>query len=191
MKQSKPMFLILFAVIAVAMSGCGKSSSPAPANPNLVNPQINGGYGGGYGGGAGGNFGSGCTPIQSPIQFSGVMYIDSANVLAGLGAPQPTQTNGQNFGAIQMASDSTMPAATYGIISIQAQMFSVNGANGVGTIQLSQAAIQQAALQSGVPYGQFPCAAVASIQLTHYNTRLYGGVVRLMINGNVPYEVYF
>jgi len=44
---------------------------------------------------------------------------------------------------------------------------------------------------AGMPYGQIPCASIVSINVGHYNTTLYGGVVRIMINGTVPYNVYF
>jgi hypothetical protein len=185
--NTKPITLILFTLVAFGLSGCGKSNSASPVPPGVVNGQYNG-----YpNGGGAGQFGSACTPIQSPIQFSGVMYIDSANVMAGVGAPPPSTGNGQNYGALQMSSSTQLPAATYGVIAIQAQMMSPNGATGGGTLTLSPAAIQQAALQSGMPYGQFPCATVVGIQLTHYNTLLYGGTVQLMINGNVPYSIYF
>ncbi len=189
MKQSKPVSLLVFAVIAFAMSGCGKSNNSAPPPPGgAVGP-----YGQYNGGTSAGSFGSGCTPIQSPIAFSGLMYIDSSNVMAGAGAPAPTNGGGYtgNNGTITMSSAPSGAGATYGVITIQAQMLSLNGASGGGTLILSPAAIQQAALSSGVPYGQYPCATVSAIQLTHYNTLLYGGVVRLLINNNVPYDVYF
>ena len=188
MKMSKPMSLLLFTVLALAISGCGKSNN----NSNNVPP--GGVVPGPYGqqnipGVGGGNFGSSCTSLQGPIPFQGVMYIDSANVLAGIGAPAPTggYGGGQYGGTLQMASQNS----PYGMLVIQAQMISLNGANGAGTLQLSQAAIQQAAMQSGLPYGQVPCGQVVAINVGHYNTVLYGGSVQIMINGTIPYTLYF
>ena len=185
--MSKPMSLILFAVLALGISGCGKSNNNSNVPPGGV-PVGPGGFPQQNIPGAG-NFGSACSSLQGPIPFQGVMYIDSANVLAGIGAPAPTGGYGgqQYGGSLQMASQNS----PYGLLVIQAQMMSMNGANAAGTLQLSQAAIQQAAMQSGLPYGQVPCGQVVSINVGHYNTLLYGGVVQIMINGTVPYYVYF
>lgn len=191
MKQSKPMFLILFSILAVAISGCGKNNNSNTLPPGgMINGQVNG-YPTGPGG-PGGTLGSACTSLQGPIPFQGSMYIDSANVIAGQGAMAPQggyNTNPYGAGQITMSG-----SGSDGWMTIQAQMISATSANGAGQLQLSQLVIQQIAYQmqfSGMPYGQVPCASVVSINVGHYNTTLYGGFVQILINNSVPYKVYF
>jgi hypothetical protein len=188
MNKSKPMFLVLLAVFAFALTGCGKSNNNAAGVPPVVAGQY-----GGYPT-AGGALGSACTSIQGPIPFQGSMYIDSANVLAGQGAPvantgYPNPQNPYGQGQITMSG-----SGSDGWMTIQAQMISATSANGAGQLQLSQLVVQQIMYQmqfSGMPYNQVPCAQIVSINIGHYNTTLYGGVVRIMINGTIPYNVMF
>jgi hypothetical protein len=190
--KSKPSIFILFTVIALAMSGCGKGGNdavPPPGVPGAIGPygQYNT---------AGGALGSACTPIQGPIPFQGSLYIDSANVVSGqapVAAPGGYGTNPYGQGQITMSG-----SGSDGWMTIQAQMITATGANAAGQLQLSQLVIQQIMYQMsyGNPYGygqpqQVPCAQIVAINLGHYNTTLYGGRVQIMINGSIPYIVYF
>lgn len=198
--KTKPNILFLVAALAVAVSGCGKSKNDAPVPPGV------GGVNGQYnipGGTAGGALGSACTSIQGPLAFQGSIYIDSANIYAGQGAPAmgggyggyPTNPYGQ--GQISMSG-----SGSDGYIVINAQMVSTNMANASGQLQLSQIVIQDILYKSqytGVPYGQIPCAQIIGINVGHYNTTIYGGgypgtgggAVLIMVNGTMPYYVHF
>lgn len=194
--NTKPM-IVLAALIAIAMTGCGKNkgNETAPGTPGYQYPQ------GSYpGGGTAGNLGSACTSISAPIQFSGGIYIDSANIYAGQGATAPSYGGYQQtaYGTGQQIS--MYGSGTDGWMSIQATMTGQTSANAYGQLQLSPMVIQQIQYQmasSGMPYGQLPCASVVSINIGHYNTTLYGGgfgggrAVLLSINGNLPYYVHF
>lgn len=212
MKKSKPVLVALFSLIALALTGCGKS------NGNVNNGGQNIPYGqAGYGQpgqpGVGGALSSQCVPLNGPIPFQGSMIIDSANVYAGQGVggnggfqQNPYQQASYGQGAISMQG-----SGSDGWVSIQAQMVGGNLANAGGQIQLSPLFVQSIMyrLQSGgygqpgygqngynqggygqAGYGQLPCAQVIGINLGHYNTKLYGGQVILSINGQ-PVAVHF
>jgi len=187
--KTKPNILFLFVAIAALASGCGKSKNDAPPPPGAGGIYNQGNYPGGPVGG--GSLGSACTSIQGPIPFQGALYIDSANVIGGAGAPVagtgPTNPYGQ--GQLTMTG-----AGSDGWISIQAQMISATTANSAGQLQLSALVQQQIMYQmqySGMAYGQMPCASIVAINLGHYNTTLYGGKIQIMLNNQIPYIVYF
>lgn len=195
MKKSKPVLVALFSLIALALTGCGKSNNN---NGGVNNPGVYNPYGQGGVGGVGGALGGQCAPISGPIPFQGSMIIDSASVYAGQGVgggaiqqnPYQQQTP---YGQGTITMNGTGP---YGAVAIQAQMIGGNQANASGQLQLSPtfyASIMQKLSYGqggygqggyGQPgYAQIPCAQVVSINIGHYNTHLYGGYILLSING--------
>lgn len=193
--NTKPM-IVLVTLIALALSGCGKKNSdaPAPGTPGYPNGQYPQGN---YPNGTGGVLGSACTSINAPIQFSGGIYIDSANIYAGQGANAPTGGGYPQGGYGTGQQMSMFGQGSDGWMTIQATMTGVNSANAYGQLQLSQLVVQQISYGLGLPYGQVPCASVVAINIGHYNTTLYGGgfgggrAVLLSINGTTQYYVYF
>ena len=183
MKNSK---LVLFAVLVMlaALTGCGKSnnSSVGAISPYAGTAYPNGQYPVGTNGvgqlpmqmvgqgsdgylavqtsgsqvGIVGNIVNQCTPISAGITFSGAMYLDSANLIAGQGIQGNSSASGQ--------------------------------------LQLSQLYVQTIMTHYGQAFGgQIPCATVTGMVMTHYNTRLYGGYVMIMLNNNpqMTLPVYF
>lgn len=199
--NTKPM-IILAALIAIAMTGCGKKNNEAAPGTPGYGGYPNGQYPqGNYpGGGAGGTLGSACTQITGPIQFSGGIYIDSANIYAGQQATAPSYGGYPQAGYGASQQISMYGSGSDGWMSIQATMTGQTSANAYGQLQLSPMVVQQIQYQmasSGLPYGQVPCASIVGINIGHYNTTLYGGgfgggrAVLLSINGSIPYYVHF
>lgn len=184
MNKSKPNVLVLFSLIAIAMSGCGKSNSAATA-PIVPNGQYNNGQ---YN--PGGGQLSGVTAT-----FAGTVYMDSANVQTSQG-PSYQCPGTENFTAQPLNGQSQD-----GVILIYGQRNNCS-ANVQIQIQLSQIVVQDIMYKMQM-YGMQPNIAsvtVHQLSIGRYGTSLYGGglptnigpaAALLVINGSVPYYVYF
>lgn len=200
-QRSKPIFLLLLSLVALALTGCGRNSQ------NRNNPNMNGQLGfptGGVGGIPVGQ--GGCAPLQPgmpiPIALQGAMFNSAAlqaqpgqAVIGGAGAPVGNYyLQGQSGeGAIQ--------------IGLQIQNLLQAGpapVTGQGVLIISQLRFQAIMQRLGIPMmGMWGpqmggmtqiCASGVAIDLSHYNTRLYNGRVTLIIStqaGQFPEEVYF
>ena len=192
MKQSKPMFLILFSVLAVAMSGCGRSNNqagaPLPVQPGLPGqfPQT--------------NFPGGMTPLSGiTAQGSMVARVDSASVTSngggGWGCSIP---QGEQFQLIGQSQD--------GVISITGQSMNCNGQI-IVQVQLSQLVLQdiqqRLMFSGGGGWGyhgqpiQIGSVTVAQVSIGRAGSRLYNGALQggasilVLVNGTLPYHMFF
>ncbi|MBS1961528.1 MAG: hypothetical protein JST04_04890 [Bdellovibrionales bacterium] len=168
--KAKPFSLFVFATLALVMSGCGKSNSnTTPVVPGVVNGQYNtipGGYNGQLSGIGG--------------ALSGTLYVDSANVLSFQG-PSYTCPGTEMLNMIGQSA--------YGQVIITGQRTNCSAPANV-QVQLSAAAAQQAALAMGLN-GTIGSVTISSVNLGRYGSTLYGGTVRVLINGSFPYDLYF
>jgi hypothetical protein len=174
MRINKPKSLFVFAFIALVMSGCGKSSNSAAPIPNtgIVNGQYNTG---GYGGSNGSLSGVGGTT-------SGTYYMDSANFMSQQGPSY------QCPGVEQFTSNPLVGNSIYGQVAFVGTRQNCS-AQGQITVILSQTVVQQIA-----PYIQngSMVVTVTGVNLGRYaGTTLYGGQVNILINGSIPYILYF
>jgi hypothetical protein len=194
--KSKPILFIVFALLSVAASGCGKSkndgAAPLPGTPGYPGGLPQGGYPGGGVAGA-------CMPIQGGVlQFQGSFLVDSANVVSsqqtGIGGQQiggyPTQF--QSFPACQpnQMPSSANPCAPSGqlVMSLTPVAYvSATQKIGVGTGILYLSQNMMATLS---PY-MGTCASVVGVNLGRAGNTLYGGSVTIAINGHQPMNLPF
>jgi hypothetical protein len=176
--KSKPFLVLAFSVIAIVMSGCGKSKNDAANNgggtyyPQNCQPGVPCQPGGG----------GAVAPLGAPMQFSGTMYIDSANIY--FGTQLPTSQMQTNMMPAQATYQGQSP---YGTMVIQTmQQVGPNLYNVTGAVTLSQAYVQQIMSSTGgygCMTGTYGCmqpqvaltARVVAINVGHYNLSLYGG----------------
>lgn len=168
--KAKPFSLFVFATLALVMSGCGKSNNnAAPVVPGIVNGQYNqipGGYNGQLSGVGG--------------AYSGTLYVDSANVMTFQG-PSSYCPGTEMLNLIGQSA--------YGQVIITGQRQNCAAPANV-QVQLSAAAAQQVALAMGMS-GTIGSVTVYSVNLGRYGSTLYGGSVRVLVNGSFPYDLYF
>lgn len=178
--KSKPFSLFVFAALALAMSGCGKSNNnAAPVVPGMVNGQYN--YGNGQYGGLSGVGGA----------FSGQLRVDSSNVMT---SDPFGQYNCSLIGTVE--SLNMIGQSAYGQIVITGQRQNCY-AQANAQVQLSAAVAQQIAYSMGMT-GTIGSVQIYSINLGRRadnsmggNYALYGGTVQVVINGSIPYTLYF
>jgi hypothetical protein len=214
--KSKPMILLLLSFVALAMVGCGKSKGPGTtAGQPGYYPQQPGMPGmPGYPG-TGQIPAGGCAPIQPgmpiPIALNGAMF-DSANLIAGPGQALIGGGGGAvgNYILAGQSPDAQMQ------IGLQLQNLLAAGpmpVMGQGVIMITPTRFQVMLQRFGMGGGMYPgyptypgypqpgypqmptqqlCASGIAINIGHYNTRLYGGRVTLVMNGGqFVEELYF
>lgn len=209
--KSKPMILLLLSFIAFA-TGCGKSNGKNSA----TNRQF--GYGNGYNNGYG-LPGGGCAPIQPgmpiPFTLNGAIF-DSANLVANPGQAM-IGGGGGGLGNYVLAGQGPDASAQ---ISIQRQNLLAVGPMpvvGQGMVMISALRYQVMLQRMGVGYGggfggMYPqmgygtgyptggmmpqmmpqiCASGIVINIGHYENRLYGGKISLVMSGGQLIEDLF
>lgn len=179
--NTKPM-IVLAALIAIAMTGCGKNkgNETAPGTPGYGG-YPNGQYPqGNYPGGGAGPLQSACTPVGGPLSFQGGFNVNSVSIVSGQSTPNGYIVNARSINGMQMGkiySDATMD------INVQ------NGGGG-GVITLTPTFIW-----SHFNGNPSICASVVEINVGYasspYGLYPYGGYARLAINGGQVVTVQF
>ncbi len=186
MKTSKPNFAILIAALAAfLMSGCGKSNGPNGTNNGTIWGQgNNGGYVQGNACFTGQELQAGAFSLGIGIQ-QGIADYSTYRVQA-----QGVVTGGQ-LGYIQFQGNLGRQINGYASIMIQAQTTGQQGYasmfTGQGVLTLGSTIIQDIMQR----YGYQVCFGAVSINTLYQGSTLYGGYVTLQLNNGQTYPILF